>query len=324
MSTTDSKIFLRRYPLNDEIWAPYKGRELLGLIELIRRIHLYWGTATNSPFFSVVSDDDQGLYDTFILDLEFLLVHSTLDSGFQDFIRDSVPHSFMDSDTALAMDDDLRGRMKDAFQRVISALRQEALKLGIRIHEGDTTGLFSIFDEELREIQEQNQLATLEMEIQLGLRKPKSSGELLENRAEELELTLRKLIESSLSNGWSDIPGKVRRNAIRRMKRNKATTPNEQKQELSSLAECLSYCDLADLETVMVSEPCWLSLEKYFREKSNVELRFSLLKPFRNDLAHHRSSSKVVLADANAALIWFEHAISTKITDDDELNNVPF
>ncbi|MCB0320843.1 MAG: hypothetical protein KDD60_07940, partial [Bdellovibrionales bacterium] len=301
-----SKMLLRRMPLNEEIWSDRQGAELVGLIALIKRIRVYWEICTESKYFSLVPQDDQGLYDTFIADLFFLLDRANLDTETRQLIIDSIPLEFINSDLALVLDEEIRGYIQDGFGKAISALRREAISRGQFTTEDDPTLLFSLFDDELEAIRELSTERFQKAEKHLNLLLSQYDKP-VEKQVKTLERRIRKEISLILSEEWTRVPKDIRQKSEQRYAKEQTRNPLL---PYKSMVDKLGYIDLGDLETVMVEGRNWPSFEKSFSPKAELRNRFRMLAPFRNSEAHARDADEPAIADAKAAIAWFDARFS--------------
>lgn len=305
-----AKFIIRRTPLNDEIWQPYIGNELSGLLAVTKRMLAYWETTWIDPFVIVVPSDDQGLYDTLITDFHFLLKRSPLDQTEIDQITSLIPGQFMDSDLALAIDHDMTGDIRDSFVSAMSVIRRASYRLGTPCQESDPTSLFSLFDPEIRKHLEHNRESTARHRKRFPELNPISQLDQLKVDVANIERRLRSLIANTINDDWSVIPDHIRAKADDRINAVVRENPVVDRTQFNSASGRLAYCDLRELEQIIVSKSHWTMFADAFGTKEMVNIRFRQLAPLRNANAHLREVDELVRSDAATAVIWFKGALS--------------
>jgi|GEM_PF-4849868 len=310
MNSDETGFIIRRIPLNDEIWQPHIGNEVSGLLSLIKRILNYWETTWVDPFFTCVPTDDQGLYDTLIADLHFLLKQCPVHDSEINQITSLIPDQFMDSNLALAIDNDMMGDIRDSLIRAMSLIRRTSYKLGTPCQESDPTGLFSLFDAEIQKHLEHNRESAAKHRKRFpGLNPIDKAGELNQDVA-DIERRLRSLIADAINDEWTAIPDHIRPKADERIKAVIRDNPGVDRTQFESVAGRLAYCDLRELEQIIVSKSHWGTFADVLGTKETVSIRFRQLAPLRNANAHLREVDELVRSDAEAAVIWFKGVLS--------------
>lgn len=140
----------RPNPLDTDTWASYRGMELEGALAIVQRIRAYWRATLPGSWFSVVPEDDQGLYDTLYHDLFFILSQRPDLEALVTELRELVPEQPIDSDLALAISDDqIQGSIFDGFNRASSRIRRLLVSEGKPFLDSPVEELFSFFDLEI-------------------------------------------------------------------------------------------------------------------------------------------------------------------------------
>lgn len=147
---------------------------------------------------------------------------------------------------------------------------------------------------------------------------------LMEN-VSDVELRLRELIANVLDHKWENVPDHIRPKAEQRMLGLQRDQPGIDPDRFDSMVDKLSFCDLRELEAIMISKQGWTHFSPVFRNKENLSTRFRQLAPLRNDDAHLREPDDLTLTDAEAAVIWFNGAISAveREANPDDMDHEP-
>jgi hypothetical protein len=139
-----------------------------------------------------------------------------------------------------------------------------------------------------------------------------------------IELRLRTLISGAANSDWSRIPDYIRIAADERIAARIRENPGVDREPLGTVAGRLAYCDLRGLEQIIVSKPLWPRFTDVFGTKEALSNRFRQLAPLRNANAHLRDVDEVVRSDAEAAVIWFNAALSrVEKLEDEEPTELP-
>ena len=136
-------------------------------------------------------------------------------------------------------------------------------------------------------------------------------------RIENTELELRALIVARLGNDPLKLPPHVAQKARERMEDAARKLPDTKPGGPASLALCLEYLDLRELQDALTSKVTWSQFASVFNTKETLATRFAQLAELRNGIRHSRTVSDIALKDGEAALLWFEHVLGS--TD----NHVP-
>ena len=82
-----------------------------------------------------------------------------------------------------------------------------------------------------------------------------------------------------------------------------------------SLSQKLSFCDLRDLEAIIVNKSNWGDFETVFPNKGLFTNRVDQLANLRNSIRHSRDISMPVLFDGKAAITWFDEFLKNTMED---------
>lgn len=136
----------RRGPLTPGAWQAFVGGELEGAIAALKRIRSYWRAVTVSPWFVVVPDDDNDLYDTLYHDLFFMLAQRHRFDSIAEELRQLVPETPPDHDLALILDEEVKGDIFGNLTRARRMLNKVMIADGKTLEESSVEHLFSVFD----------------------------------------------------------------------------------------------------------------------------------------------------------------------------------
>jgi hypothetical protein len=132
----------------------------------------------------------------------------------------------------------------------------------------------------------------------------------LDAATEQVELKLRKTIDTVLHGGGSLIPShilqKVDERIARAVKKNAALDA----EHYQTLSGKLEYFDLRELQDSIVSKALWSQFEARFGTKESLATKFDQLAELRNGIRHSRAVSEVVHKEGEAAILWFNQVLS--------------
>jgi hypothetical protein len=132
----------------------------------------------------------------------------------------------------------------------------------------------------------------------------------LDARVEEIELRLREAIDRALDGDPARLPSHVRGKVAERIKAALRRNPGLDASFYEALAGQLEYCDLRELQDTIVSKEHWPAFEPCFGAKEGLAVRFNQLAELRNSIRHSRTVAEVPRRDGEAALTWFDDALS--------------
>lgn len=125
-----------------------------------------------------------------------------------------------------------------------------------------------------------------------------------------IERRLRTLIANVTNDRWTIVPDHIRMRADERISGEIRENPGIDRVPLETVTGRLAYCDLRGLEQIIVSKSLWPKFSEVFGTKETLNSRFRQLAPLRNANAHLRDVDDLVRSDAEAAVIWFNGALS--------------
>lgn len=136
----------------------------------------------------------------------------------------------------------------------------------------------------------------------------------LNDRLEQTELRLRKLIETTLGSDGSAVPPHVAQKMQQRMQDVANKNPSAINPSSAGLVERLIYCDLRDLQDIITSKALWSAFQAVFGTKEGLANRFGQLAELRNAIRHSRPVGDVTRKDGEAALVWFQQVLAQETT----------
>ncbi|MGI8484603.1 MAG: hypothetical protein ACR2OU_10105 [Thermomicrobiales bacterium] len=131
----------------------------------------------------------------------------------------------------------------------------------------------------------------------------------LSDDVSDIERRLRRVIAST-TNNWSIFPDYIRIKADDRINSVIRENPGVDRTSFESVVGRLAYCDLREMEQIIVNKSLWPTFADVFGTKETVGIRFRQLAPLRNANAHLRDVDELVRSDAEAVVIWFKGALT--------------
>ncbi|MGI8484092.1 MAG: GmrSD restriction endonuclease domain-containing protein [Thermomicrobiales bacterium] len=146
----------------------------------------------------------------------------------------------------------------------------------------------------------------------------------LSDDVSDIERRLRRVIAATTNDDWSIVPDHIRVKADDRINAVIRENPGVDRSSFESVIGHLAYCDLREMEQIIVSKSLWPTFADVFGTKETVSIRFRQLAPLRNANAHLRDVDELVRSDAEAAAIWFKGAMArAESMNDAESVNLP-
>lgn len=127
---------------------------------------------------------------------------------------------------------------------------------------------------------------------------------------EEVELALRKHIETTLEGNTARIPAhliqKVDELIMRAAKKNAALDLDR----YQTLAGKLEYFDLRELQDTILNKTLWPHFEPRFVNKEALIIKFDQLAELRNAIRHSRAVNEITRKEGQAAQLWFRQVLN--------------
>jgi len=139
----------------------------------------------------------------------------------------------------------------------------------------------------------------------------------LDKDIEGIELALRALIQTTLSENDLSIPGHVADNIRRKVDRASKRDPNFDLEFYETLEGRLEYADLRELQDTFTGKALWSYFQNVFSNRETLALKFNQLADLRNGIRHARQVSNIAAKEGEAAILWFQKVlgIATKAGD---------
>jgi hypothetical protein len=77
-------------------------------------------------------------------------------------------------------------------------------------------------------------------------------------------------------------------------------------EQYGTLASKLEYCDLRELQGIIVSKTLWPLFEPRFSNKDALNVKFNQLAELRNGIRHSRTVDEITRKEGEAAILWFK------------------
>jgi type I restriction enzyme R subunit len=132
----------------------------------------------------------------------------------------------------------------------------------------------------------------------------------LDAAIEEVELGLRKIVETALDASASNVPTHVIQRVDERI--NNAAKKNAalDLERYRTLSGKLEYFDLRELQDTITSKALWVQFEPRFANKEELSRKFDQLAELRNGIRHSRAVSEIVRKEGEAAILWFKQVLN--------------
>lgn len=132
----------------------------------------------------------------------------------------------------------------------------------------------------------------------------------LDAATEQVELILRKTVESTLSNDATHLPHHVLQRVDERIARAVKKNAALDADRYQTLAGKLEYFDLRELQDTIISKSLWPQFEPRFSTKEALNAKFDQLAELRNGIRHSRAVGQIVSKEGEAAILWFRQVLS--------------
>jgi len=105
-------------------------------------------------------------------------------------------------------------------------------------------------------------------------------------------------------------PGHVQEKVEKRIYSSIKKNPGLKIENFNSFSERIKFFDLFEYYDLIVSKAGWESLESVFKNKGQLEIRFTQLSTLRNCIRHSRDVSVIEKLDGEAAIAWFNATLN--------------
>lgn len=136
---------------------------------------------------------------------------------------------------------------------------------------------------------------------------------MLDAEVEAVELRVRRTIDDALSGDATLLPQHVALKVRERIQAALRKNPALDDRRLALLEGMLEFCDLRELQDVIVGKATWPRFEQRFVGKESLGTRFNQLAELRNGLRHSRTVDKITRKDGEAAILWFHQLLAKEV-----------
>jgi hypothetical protein len=215
----------------------------------------------------------------------------------RNVIRDRLPNAYLPELIASNGEQAVRAILESHF---ISPAAQAIL-----LRDPFTPDDFEAFiAERQRTLQEaiENLLVKERLDLPLQLRE-------LDEKIEQVELSLRSAIVSALDGDAAQLPTHVVQRAEERIQRAAKKNAALDTERYQTLEGKLEFCDLRELQDTLTGKALWSSFEPRFANKETLNAKFGQLAELRNGIRHSRTVDEITRKEGEAAILWFEQVL---------------
>lgn len=133
----------------------------------------------------------------------------------------------------------------------------------------------------------------------------------LDEKIEQIELSLRKTVAASLNGDAGQLPQHVLQKVderIQRASKKNAAMDSDYYEELSGKLE---YFDLRELQDTIAGKSLWSQFSERFKNKETLNGKFDQLAELRNGIRHSRTVDEVTRKEGEAAILWFQKVLES-------------
>lgn len=127
----------------------------------------------------------------------------------------------------------------------------------------------------------------------------------LDERIETVELDLRAMVAAALGGDVAALPPHVVQKADERIQRSIRQNPALDADHYRTMAGKLEFCDLREIQDVIVGKAGWPAFQSAFASKEGLNTKFTQLAELRNGIRHSRTVDEVTRMEGEAAIKWF-------------------
>lgn len=132
----------------------------------------------------------------------------------------------------------------------------------------------------------------------------------LDNRIEAAELALRRIIARRIQEGEEMLPPHVEKKIDDRVAIETRRDPSFNPESIDNVEKKLEFADLRELQDTLQAKKLWPLFEDIFLNKETMGYKFGEIAGLRNAIRHSRHASELTIKEGDAALAWFDSAIS--------------
>ncbi|MEP0924884.1 DUF262 domain-containing protein [Leptolyngbya sp. ST-U4] len=132
----------------------------------------------------------------------------------------------------------------------------------------------------------------------------------LDEHIEQIELSLRGLIQEALEGDSSLVPGHIKQKVDERIHSAARKNAALDVETYTTLAGQLEFFDLRELQDTITNTNLWSRFSERFSTKESLAAKFGQLAELRNGIRHSRTVHDVARKEGEAAVIWFNTVLS--------------
>jgi hypothetical protein len=132
----------------------------------------------------------------------------------------------------------------------------------------------------------------------------------LDAATEQVELAVRKMVETTMGSDVAQIPSHVLQKVDERIARAIKRNASLDAERFQTLAGKLEYFDLRELQDTILGKTSWPRFESRFGTKESLAAKFDQLAELRNGIRHSRTVSEIVRMEGEASILWFKEVLS--------------
>lgn len=132
----------------------------------------------------------------------------------------------------------------------------------------------------------------------------------LDAAVEAIELALRREVVNGLGGDESRVPQHVLQKVKERVQAAAKKNPALDIARYEVLAGKLEFCDLREIQDVILSKVLWAEFESRFVNKESLAAKFGQLAELRNGIRHSRAVDAVTRKEGEAAILWFNQLLA--------------
>lgn len=136
---------------------------------------------------------------------------------------------------------------------------------------------------------------------------------MLDGRIENIELKLRGLIATTLENDVRRLPSNIYQHTKERLADEVRRNAAFDQMRYRGLPARLEFCDLRELESILVNKLLWASFNSRFGTQEALGKKFGQLTALRNALRYSRHIDEITYKEGEAGIIWFERVLEKSI-----------
>jgi hypothetical protein len=124
---------------------------------------------------------------------------------------------------------------------------------------------------------------------------------------------LRGLIAATLENDIRRLPSSIYQHTKQRIVDEGRRNAAFDQRRYRNLPARLEFCDLRELESILVNKLLWPSFNSRFGTQEALRTKFGQLTALRNALRHSRHIDEITYKEGEAGIIWFERVLEKSI-----------